>query len=364
MVRSFWMCRPRSAPGLFGSVLDAWQVPLTDVGPAGGDAGKGGKYLFVPPGYNETLPQGYFPIQFETLNGYGLLRAISTTSSDADVAKALALVKQLRIYPLTRRPTRGRRSTSTWRASCSTGSCGSTKRLKRLARMVNEEPILARDLVMMGQLRSLGIEKGKDFKIDAASVSVFRQAATSTHESFMLGVRGGEPWWPDTHWKLPENKGAKTGFSFQDNDALYVDERGLIFFLAFAAPKQLGAATFYSRARAMPRARHSKVSNLPIARAAERPGQAVLGHHRLRSGHRLPDSRSAPSGSRLLRSTDAAEQRRLGGHYYGPQAPAGHDANWIPTAAGKPWFTFFRFYGPDKPLFEKTWRMTDIEKVS
>jgi hypothetical protein len=23
----------------------------------------------------------------------------------------------------------------------------------------------------------------------------------------------------------------------------------------------------------------------------------------------------------------------------------------------------FRFYGPEKPLFEKTWRLPDIEKV-
>jgi Protein of unknown function (DUF1254) len=35
----------------FGTVVDAWQLPLTDVGPSGEDAGKGGKYLFVPPGY-------------------------------------------------------------------------------------------------------------------------------------------------------------------------------------------------------------------------------------------------------------------------------------------------------------------------
>lgn len=31
--------------GLFGSVVDAWQVPVTAVGPAGDDKGKGGKYL-------------------------------------------------------------------------------------------------------------------------------------------------------------------------------------------------------------------------------------------------------------------------------------------------------------------------------
>jgi hypothetical protein len=37
--------------------------------------------------------------------------------------------------------------------------------------------------------------------------------------------------------------------------------------------------------------------------------------------------------------------------------------NWIPTVAGKGWFPFFRFYGPDEPLFQKTWKLLGITKV-
>jgi hypothetical protein len=37
-----------------GSVDDAWQTPLADVGPAGTDKGKGGKYLILPPDYKES----------------------------------------------------------------------------------------------------------------------------------------------------------------------------------------------------------------------------------------------------------------------------------------------------------------------
>jgi len=33
-------------------VVDVWQTPLEDVGPADVEAGKGGKYLILPPGYN------------------------------------------------------------------------------------------------------------------------------------------------------------------------------------------------------------------------------------------------------------------------------------------------------------------------
>ena len=50
---------PASAKvALFGSAIDSWEVPLADVGPTGDDGGKGGKYLFLPPGYELAPPAG------------------------------------------------------------------------------------------------------------------------------------------------------------------------------------------------------------------------------------------------------------------------------------------------------------------
>ena len=43
----------------FGSFIDAWQLPIADVGPTGDDKGKGAKYLFLPPGYKGAIPEGY-----------------------------------------------------------------------------------------------------------------------------------------------------------------------------------------------------------------------------------------------------------------------------------------------------------------
>src|SRR5258708_4415813 len=44
---------------LFGTLLDAWQVPLVDVGNTGEDSGNGGKYLLLPPRYKGETPLGY-----------------------------------------------------------------------------------------------------------------------------------------------------------------------------------------------------------------------------------------------------------------------------------------------------------------
>ena len=36
---------------LNANIVNIWQMPLEDAGPSGADAGKGGKYLILPPGY-------------------------------------------------------------------------------------------------------------------------------------------------------------------------------------------------------------------------------------------------------------------------------------------------------------------------
>jgi hypothetical protein len=36
-------------------------------------------------------------------------------------------------------------------------------------------------------------------------------------------------------------------------------------------------------------------------------------------------------------------------------------SNWIPT--GEDFFLLFRFYGPEKPIFDKTWILDDVEKL-
>ena len=42
---------PADGGSITGTIMDAWQAALEDVGPAGVDKGKGGKYLILPPGY-------------------------------------------------------------------------------------------------------------------------------------------------------------------------------------------------------------------------------------------------------------------------------------------------------------------------
>jgi hypothetical protein len=50
--------------------------------------------------------------------------------------------------------------------------------------------------------------------------------------------------------------------------------------------------------------------------------------------------------------------------YFAPNAPQRKESNWVPTSAAGKFEVLFRLYGPEKPLFEKTWKLPDIEKES
>jgi hypothetical protein len=63
---------PAQGGTIVGTIMDCWQTPLEDVGPAGVDKGKGGKYLTLPPGYKEKVAAGCIPLPSTNYAGYAL----------------------------------------------------------------------------------------------------------------------------------------------------------------------------------------------------------------------------------------------------------------------------------------------------
>ena len=49
--------------------------------------------------------------------------------------------------------------------------------------------------------------------------------------------------------------------------------------------------------------------------------------------------------------------------WFGPEAPAGHEGNWIQTMPDKGFMVLLRLYGPLEPWFDKTWKPGDFELV-
>jgi hypothetical protein len=86
----------------FGTVIDAWQLPVTDVGPEGADEGDGGKYLFLT-GYDKPVPEGYIVFHPKTYHLYVALHPVSIKGGTLE--EAVAYSKQLKAYPLSQADT-------------------------------------------------------------------------------------------------------------------------------------------------------------------------------------------------------------------------------------------------------------------
>jgi hypothetical protein len=351
--------------GLFGTMLDAWQVPLADVGPEGEDMGKGGKYLIVPPGHEEAPPP-YIPVRPGTCNGYALFRAIPEGSSEQDRESAIELVKSLRIYPLAQAkdppPQRHIDIAGKTFEGVVRFDSGFYDALDRI---LQEEPVHERDMVAMAQLRSLGIAGDRPFAPSEETTQILNGAVAEAHALFMQGVLATMSYWDGSHWGLHNDAGPKTKFSFIDPDRYALDERGVTYFLAYAPPARLGAASFY-------------LSGTQDSSGADLQGSES---YRLTIPPDVPVNQDwsvtiydletcgfiRESPRITIDSYNEAVERNVDGSidvYFSRVPPPDLDSNWLYTAPGKRWFAMFRFYGPQKAVFDKTWKLFDIEKIS
>jgi hypothetical protein len=361
---------PADEGSITGTVMDVWQSALEDVGPAGVDKGRGGKYLILPPGYKDEVPTDCIPLASDTYEGYALLRSIPKSGSELDVAKAVAYGKRVKLYPLSQ----AAKPPATTFIDVADVVYDSTitydlRFFESLNRIVQAEPWLERDKAMIDQVKAIGIEKGKPFNPDPRTKDVLNDAAREAH-AWLVGqyeASFSSPYYEGGHWVLPGSRELLEGQAtfFAKPDVYPVDIRGVTFSYAYFTPKHAGAGSSYLLTIADKDGRFldggttyrlTVPANAPVkqywsATVYDRATHALI--------------RNAPWPSRS--SQTPGLQKNADGSvdvYFGPEAPAGKESNWVPTSADGGFEVLFRFYGPEKPLFDKTWKLPDIEKVS
>ena len=347
-----------------GTILDSWQVPLTDVGVGG----KGGKYLILPPGFSGEAPAGYIPLRPKTYGSYMLIRSILASRSEEDIRAGDALVKRIRIYPLSKASSPPEPHFIDMTGKLYDAVVPYDDRFyESLARVLNDEPVQSRDLEMLGMLLPLGIENGKDFKPDPATRTQLKAAAAEAHAWLIDGIIStSPPYWPDSKWNVPAPPIAvKTEFLWEVPNYFDVDARGITLASFFGPVAKLGAGSFYlntffDKSGGRLTGENSYRLHVP----ANVPASELLGRDGLRAG----DSAFFRDSTHLtVDSLDKALRKNTDGSvdvYVGPTAPTGMESNWIYTAAGKAWYPWFRFYGPQKAIFDKSWRLPDFEKMN
>jgi hypothetical protein len=238
---------------------------------------------------------------------------------------------------------------------------------EHLDRIVQDEPWLDRDRAMIDPLRSLGIEKGKPFNPNDATktllTSAAREGGTVLEHKYNAGP---PPFFSDTsRWTYPAPfdvvKAMSNGFS--DPNEYPVDGRGLVYSYAFVGIKHLGVGQFYSISikdkdgdtfDGAKTYRLNVPPNVPVEQywsvtAYDRETHALIRNMpRASRSSQIPELQKNPDGSIDI--------------YFGPSAPAGKEANWVPTDSARKFELMARFYAPKKEFFEKVWKLPDVEK--
>ena len=360
---------PADEGSITGSVDDAWQTAVEDVGPAGLDQGKGGKYVILPPDRKFKLPADYLPLSPDTFQSYALLRSILKSGSDADVAKAVAYGKRIKLYPLSQAAA----PPDTKFVDVIDDVYDATipydmRFFDSLNRIVQTEPWLDRDRVMIDCLKTLGIEKGKSYHPSDEVATATKRGMDEAHAWVEVNYEKlyAQPFNPGLHWALPASPELVKAMEsdFVDPNSYPVDTRGLTYSLAFFSAKHLGAGQYYlmtinDKEGKTLEGRHTYRLTVPANAPVNQYWSATVynraTHAFIRDARWMSRSSQTPG---LQQNPDGSVDI-----YFAPKPRAGKESNWVPINADGQFEVLFRFYGPEKSLFEKTWKLPDIEKL-
>jgi hypothetical protein len=353
-----------------GALNDGWQNALADVGPAGKDKGQGGRYLILPPGCEDRVPAGCIPVPSSTYSGYGLLRSDIKSRSDADLARAVAFGKRVKLYPIAR----AANPPKTIFVDAIDVLFDNTipfdmRFFELLDRFVQREPWLERDKAVIGQLKSIGIEKGETFAPDAKTQEQLTNAAQEAHDWLDLKYEDlfSFPYYDGSHWALsvPPDVAPGPQMNFVDPNTYPFEDRAVSYSMAHSGAIHPGEGQCYLKAIRDDQDRPlygdcAYQLNVP-ANAPVKIYWSVTAYDR--ATHAL--IRNQPWSSRS--SQTPGLQKNADGSvdvYFGPEPPAGKKSNWIPTNAHTKFEVLFRLHGPEKAFFTKSWRLHDVEQVT
>jgi len=358
-------------PGMLGAFNDAWFRYMQDVGPAGPDKGKGGKYLLIPPGYEGEIPTGYHIVQSKTYRVWSFMRGNIDNGLEAAVKNAK---DNLKVYPLSQKDNPPKMEFISGSGfSYNTIHSNDYTFYEHLNHLIQGEAMEMLDPETRGLFASIGMVKGQPFNPDERMKKILTDAvaiANATARSIVWYPRiDGVHFYPETNSAWTTAFVNKDVF-FNNNGAMDSDARVVFHYPftavtpAMATPRvgsgsDYGIAFLDSEKKAFDGSKNYKL-RLPPNVPVNNFWAVTIYDTQTRS--QLQTSQPFPSvGSQ----TDGFKKNADGSYdvFFGPEAPTGFEKNWLQTVPGKSWFIILRMYGPLQPWIDKEWRPGEVTLV-
>jgi hypothetical protein len=380
-------------PMLQGILLDYWQRPIPvdggkffgDVGLFGPDAGKGGKFLLLPPGYKGTVPDGYFIYRSATNNVFIFLRGFY--EDPKNLTPAVAHLERTKIYPLN-----GKDAAKPMKFPDASGvpanmlpiSDGSA--FDQLKKLLDSEGDNLAGPDWLGMLAAIGIIKGQAFNPDAHTREILDCSAKTAYKTSRVIGFEDKASGLDLHvysdrrcWLNPMADGTPANPAGV-KDTAWRNVAGAYPYLALDARIWM-FTDYYSLSPGMLSQIPGKGAKYMIG-FTDSEGTPLVGqsNYRLNLPANIPAAMfwsvtlyEAENASGLangqpfpsLGSRDKPVQNADGSTdlYFRSKAPQGKEANWLATVPGRGYFAILRLYGPTEAAIDKSWKPGDIEKV-
>jgi hypothetical protein len=356
-------------PNVLGVVDDGWQRWIIDLGNAGPDKGKGGKYLLLPPGYKGEVPNGYFVFECPTYRNWIMARGfVQDTGTGQDALDYYR--KHFKIYPLATGPRKDAQYTSMSFKGGDTTHPRDVTYFDLLNKIVQYEPSSAFTKYELGLLKALGIEKGKPFAPDTRMKKLLAEGITigdaiakaNAYANRLDGVRI----YPDRKYEFLFMGGRH---DFMAGDALWIDARTLFHYEAIVVTPAMAAKMVGVGSQYLACYRDADDNflmgdftyklHLPAGIPAKNFWSVTVYH---------PDTRSLLQNGMEKPSVSSYDEPIVNEDgsvelYFGPEAPEGKEKNWVKTIPGEGWEILLRLYGPLESYFDGTWKPDDFVKT-
>jgi hypothetical protein len=357
--------------GLLGAANDAWFRFINNFA-------VGGKYLYLPPGYDGPVPDGFAVYRPKTHRVWCFMRS---SVKNGDVAKAAALcTDNVKVYPLAKykNPPKMKFVSGSGKGF-NTIHPNNSEFYHHLDKIIQYEPLEMLDAETRGLFASIGIQKGKEFAPDARmkklladGVALGNAASRSIlwyprSEMNMKGVRVYQD--TESMW-LMGYTGRNVFFNGKDGMTMNTDARVMFHYPytavtpAMAAPRE-GTGSDYAIAYVDSKKQPfdgKKTYKLDL------PANPPVGNfwavtvYDTQTRSMLQNNQKYPS---VGGNTEGLKKNRDGSFtvYFSPKAPKGYENNWVETIPGKSWFVVLRMYSPLKPWINHAWRPGEVVLV-